>query len=82
MNNFPFRLILGKAQKRSGNFKNSKGIQNSLAKDASLGKNFSEYTPKRKSWFLIEKDGSNKESLTTQRSSCSKSISKQSFSCQ
>ena len=49
MKNFPFRLILGKAQKRSGNFKNSKGIQNSLAKDASLGKYSSEYTPKRKS---------------------------------
>ena len=62
---FLFCPILGKAHKRSGNFRNSEGIQNSLVKDTSPRKHSSEYTPK-------------KESLTKQRSACSKSISEQS----
>ena len=52
------------------------------AKDTSPGKNSSEYTPKRKSETSSGKgdlkkvgEGSNKESLVTQRSACSKSIS-------
>ena len=83
----PFSPILGKAQKRSGNFRKSEGIQNSLVKDTRSGINSSEYTPKRKSNFQWKKsqrnvgEGSNKESLATQRSACSKSFSEQSFSC-
>ena len=51
-------------------------------------KNSFEYTPKRKSEISSGKrdqrdvgEGSNKESLATQRSACSKSISEQSFPC-
>ena len=39
---FSFRTILKKAHKRSGNFRNSEGIQNSFVKDTSPGKNSSE----------------------------------------
>ena len=79
---------MGKAHKRSGNFRNSEGIQNSLAKDTSPGKNSFECTPKRKSEISSGKrdqrnvgKGSNKESLATQRSACSKSTFEQPFSC-
>ena len=85
---FPFRRILGRAHKRSRHFRDSGGIRNSLVKDTSSGKNSSKYTPKRKSEISIGKrdernlgEGSNKESLATRRSACSKSISEQSFSC-
>ena len=63
---FSFRPILGKAHRRSGNFKNSEGIQNSLVKDTRPGKNSSEYIPKRKSVQRNVWEGSNKESLATQ----------------
>ena len=71
---FPFRPFLEKDHKRSGIFKNSEGIQNSLVKDTSPGKNSSEYIPKRKSEISSGKkdqinvgEGSNKERLATQR---------------
>ena len=54
-NDLPFSPILGKAQKRSGNFRKSEGIQNSLVKDTRSGINSSEYTPKRKSNFPWKK---------------------------
>ena len=83
---FPFLAILGKSHKRSGNFRNSQGIQNSLVKDTSPGKNSYEYIPKRQSKISNGKrdqrnvgEESNEESLATQRSACSKSISEQSF---
>ena len=63
------------AHKRSGNFRNIEGIQNSLVKDTSPGKSSSEYTPERKLEISIGKrdqgnagQGSNKESLATQGS--------------
>ena len=84
---FPFRPFLGKDLKRSGNFRNSKGIQNFLVTDTSLGRNSPEYNPKKTPEISCGKraqrnikEGSNKESLTTQRSARSKSISEQFFS--
>ena len=78
---FPFCLILGKAHKRSGRFRNREQIQNFLVKNTSPGKNSSEYTPKGKSEISCGKrdhrnvgEGSNK-SLATERSAFSKSIS-------
>ena len=71
---FPFCTILRKTLKRSGKIRNSEGIQNSLAKDTSPGKNSFEYTPKRKLEISSGKrdqrnvrEGSNKECLATQR---------------
>ena len=82
---FPFRKILRKSHKRSGNFRNSQGIPISLVKDTSPVKKSSEYTPKRKEMSKKDQrnvgEGSNKEILATQRSACSKSISEQSFYC-